>query len=233
MYCTFPSPKLSKNCEIDHGPLRKIATIFNCSTSSDKGWTNKLDQLWFQKLLDLATLSGGHLNYFQSHTRKCLSLSFWCLLQLNNCVARPTRPRPLFFCRNLSDLCPWLSCRPISSHVGSPLNSGPPQLLWPPLASSISASLNLATLAFSTELCWWGWHYLPIAPSSPWHMPILYTLRSGARFRRRDEGVVPCSGHGFSVATHKWLGRDMKIPDNIITAPADDDSYSASINVPQ
>ena len=32
--------KLGTNCAIDHGPLSKIATICNCWTNIDKGWTN-------------------------------------------------------------------------------------------------------------------------------------------------------------------------------------------------
>ena len=54
-----PFTKLGTNCAIDHGPLRKIATICNFWTNIDKRWTNLLDQLWFQKLLDLATLMRG------------------------------------------------------------------------------------------------------------------------------------------------------------------------------
>ena len=56
---------------------------------------------------------------------------------------------------------------------------------------------------------------------------------SGARGHFRDEGVAPCGDHGCGVAMHEWLGRDMNIPEHLVTAPADDDLYNVGIDVTQ
>ena len=46
-----------------------------------------------------------------------------------------------------------------------------------------------------------------------------------------SEGVIPCGNHGCDVAMQGGLGCDMKIPDNIVTAPEANETDHVRVDV--
>ena len=155
----------------------------------------------------------GTLNSTYNQHGKIFFPSFFCMLQLNINVSRPAHPRPVLACCEHPDLWPWFSCWPISAFVGSLIPRGTPNIPGNQLPSIISALLYLATLSKVTELRWWCWHDLLLAPSGPFRIAKLYSKILWARVCCRDEGVIPCSGHGCGVAIHEGLDHDMKLTD--------------------
>ena len=94
----------------------------------------------------------GRLTIISINMVKVTLPFFCCLLQLNIHVACIERPHPLLGHWVNPYLLTILSCRLISNPVVSLMLRGPPKLLGPPMASTIIASMHLATLDTSTEL---------------------------------------------------------------------------------
>ena len=72
-----------------------------------------------------------------------------------------------------------------------------------------------------------------MAPSDPYRMPRLDTPRSGVIGCRGYQGTFPLGNHGCGISVYEWLGRDMNIPEYIVTAPESDEANGARANSPQ
>ena len=72
-----------------------------------------------------------------------------------------------------------------------------------------------------------------MVPSAPCIVPKLDFPISGVIGCFRDEGVISCGGHCCGIAMHEGLGRDMKIPEHLVTVVASDEIDLVGVDVLQ